>query len=217
MHKPVLITGKQTTFREDLVQEFLNRSIPVYLTVEDRESDVPQELDSRITPCTWARRSVLSTRSLLLKVEREVEGFDRAVVLCGPEGINSPVHQTESAVIEERIDFSIKGYLFVIREILSSFMRRGGGDLTVIWFDGGSEVLPPFDASLSGAVQSLVRSLLVYYESEPVTIRGLQAAGGEPREVAHWALEMIVDRADRSAGRWQKHGQRSGLLPFRKG
>lgn len=217
MHTPVLITGKEIPFREDLVQEYLNRSIPVFLTVDPERPDDSAELDSRITSCPWAPRSVLSGRSMIVAAERQAEGFESAVVVCGPEGINTAVHATESAVIEERLDASLKGYYFVIREILASFLRRRTGDLTVLWFDGGTEVLPPFDACLSGAVHALVDSLMVYYDAEPVTIRGLNAAGGESREVARWAMEMIVDRRERSAGRWQRFGQRGGILPFRKG
>ena len=218
MDGAILITGKQSSFTDDLVQESLGRRLRVFATHDagDTAPEVPDSFGDTLRYIPWTRRSVISARSMLLNVERESDGVERAVVVCAPEGVNKPLHQTESAVIDESIDVSLKGYLFVIKEIIAYFARLGGGDLTVVWYDGGSEIVPPLDASLAGAVQSLTRSLLAFYENESVTIRGLQASDSDGRAVARWVLDHAIDRADKSAGRWQKYGQKMGLLPFKR-
>lgn len=219
MQEPLLITGKQSAFKDDLVQEVLNRNLQVFATsdAEDELPEVPDSVGSGLCYVPWSRRSLLSARSMLLSVDRDSQGFFRAILVCAPEGINTPLHQIESALIERSVDEALKGYLFVLKELLSYFVRRGEGDLTVIWYDGGADVLPPFDAAIAAAIQGLVRSLVTFYEEEPVVIRGLYASESDSRAVARWAAEQILDKTAKSAGRTQKYGQRSGLLPFKRG
>lgn len=218
MQEPLLITGKQSAFKDDLVQEVLNRHLQVFATydAEDEMPEVPDSVGSGLCYVPWTRRSLLSARSMLLSVDRDSQEFSRAIVVCAPEGINTPLHQTESSLIERSVDAALKGYLFVMKELLAYFVRRGNGDLTVIWYDGGAEVLPPFDAALASAMQGLVRSLVAFYEDEAVVIRGLHASDSDSRAVARWTAELVLDRTEKSAGRWQKYGQRTGLLPFKK-
>jgi hypothetical protein len=218
MNDALLITGKQSGFTDDLVQEALNRKLRVVATHDsaDTPPEIPDTFGDSLSYVPWSRRSLISARSVMLAVDREYEGIDRAILVCGPEGVHDPIHQTESAVIEERIDVSIKGYLFAAKEIIAHYARRGRGELSVVWYDGGSELLPPIDASIAGAVQSLVRSLIAFYDGDPVGMRGLYASDSDRRAVSRWVLEQIFDRAEKSAGRWLKYGQKMGILPFRR-
>lgn len=217
MHTPILITGSDHPLQRDLIYEFLNRSTPLYVVSQPEIVPPGAPQDERIHSLVWAQRSLISTGSLIYQADREMEGLSNALVLCGPEVGGAALHEMEGATIEQRCDHSYKGYLFLLREILALYMRRGAGELTVVWYDGGVEVLPPFDASLKGMIRGLVKSLLVYYEEEPITIRGLQISGGESREGARWVVEMMIDKVERTAGRWHQMGQRGGLLPFMRG
>lgn len=217
MEAPILITGKYSALSDDLIQESLNRGFQVFGTYDsDAETpEVPESIADSLTYVTWSRRSLISARSMILSVDRASGGFDRALIVCAPEGVHSPLHETESVLIEERIDLSLKGYLFAIKEISAYFLRRGGGELSIIWYDGGAEILAPLDAGIAGAIRSIVQSLLAFYENEPLTIRGFEASEGESREVAKWMLDSVLDRAGKSAGRWMRYGRSIGLLPFR--
>lgn len=216
MEETILITGKYSAISDDLIQESLNRGARVFAThdgVEERP-EVPDTIGDALTYVDWSRRSLLSARSMLLTVDRESSGFRRAVVVCAPEGVHSPLHETQSALIEERIDLSLKGYLFVIKELSAYFLRNGGGELSILWYDGGAEILAPLDAAIVGAIRELARSLFAFYEGEPLRIRGFEASDAELRAVARWVLDSSFDKSDKNVGRWMKYG-RSGILPFR--
>ncbi len=214
MQEAILITGKYSAISDDLIQESLNRGKRVFASYADEKPEVPDSIGEQLTYLTWSRRSLLSARSLVLSADHNSGGFAKAIVVCSPEGIHAPLHETQSALIEERIDLSMKGYLFLIKELSAYLLRSGGGDLTILWYDGGAEILAPLDAAIGGAMRELARSLLAFYENEPVRIRGLEASEADTRAVAKWAIDMSLDRSERSSGRWQKYG-RSGILPFR--
>lgn len=225
MEQSVLITGKQSPFTDDLVQEALRRVGRVFASFDDTDEapEVPDTFGESLRYIPWKRRSMISSRSLMLALEQN--GADatsgggaptRAIVVCAPEGVNTSLHDTESSTIESTIDAAIKGYLFVIRELAATFIRRGSGDLTIVWYDPGVEILPPVDAAIAGAVDELVRSMLTYYDGEAFSVRGLYASDADGRNVAQWVMEQIVDKGDKSAGRRQRFGQKMGLLPFRR-
>lgn len=219
MDGAILITGKESSFFDDMVQEALNRSGPTVVATRDPGGPlpvIPDTIGDSLRYVPWARRSLLSARSALLEADRLAGSIAHGFVLCSPEGVNSSLHQTESALIEERVDAAVKGYLFIIKELIAYMIRRGGGDVTIIQYDGGAEVMPPLDAAVIGAVQHLTKSLFAFYESEPVVIRGLQASESDGRLAANWVLEQSLEKASKSAWRWQKYGQRSGIFSFRK-
>ena len=218
MDGAILITGKTSSFFDDLVQEALGHGGRVIATRDpsDEEPVIPDTIGDALRYVPWSRRSLLSARSMLLETDRIAGHVDHAVVVCSPEGVNSSLHQTESALIEERVDAAVKGYLFLFKELIAYMIRRGGGDVTVVQYDGGAEIMPPLDATVMGAVQHLTKSLFAFYESEPVVGRGLQASESDGRAVARWVWESAFDKGAKSAGRWQRYGRRTGLFSFTK-
>jgi hypothetical protein len=141
MEQAVLITGKQSSFTDDLIQETLRRTGRVFASYDENDTapEVPDTFGDSLRYIPWTRRSLISARTMMLSIEAEGE-------------------------------------------------------------------IP----------QGLAQSMIAFYENEPFTLRGLYASDADGRGVAQWALEQIIDRSEKSAGRWQKYGQKMSLLPFRR-
>ncbi|GEM_PF-1308621 len=222
MENGVLIAGKTTPFLADLIQEGLKRSYSVIASRDPANADSAapgepgEEPGEHLLYLPWKRRSLISARSLLLQAGLACEGTPGIIVAASPEGVHSPFHQTGSALIEERIDESLKGYLFLLKESLAYLLQNGGGMLTFVLFDGGAEVMAPVDAAIRGALTGLVQSLFEFYEAEPVDIRALHATDADSQAMAGWVFDSVSDRSSRLGGRWVRYGQRSGLFGIRK-
>lgn len=218
MDGALLVTGKYGPVSEEIVREMLNHGARVFATYdpETEQPQIPDGVDTKLTWLPWSRRSILSARSVLLGLEIERAVPERVIIVAAPEGVHSSLHETGAAAIESTVDTAVKGYLFVAKEILAAFNRIGAGDLTVLWYDGGAEVMPPIDATIAGSVRGLVTSLFTFYNEERIVVRGLEASESDPRLVARWVRETIVDRGPRSAGRWSRYGHRGGIIPFRR-
>ena len=142
MEHAVLITGKQSSFTDDLIQEALRRSGRVFASYDESDTapEVPDTFGDSLRYIPWTRRSLISARTMMLAIEADGTIPERAIVVCAPEGINTSLHDTSAATIEETVDAAVKGYLFVLREIAAAYIRRGAGDLTILWNDPGVEV-----------------------------------------------------------------------------
>lgn len=218
MNGVVLITGKQSGFTDDLVQEALNRKRRVFAThdADDTPPEVPDTTGDNLTYVPWSRRSLLSARSALLTVSREAdEAIDHVICVCSPEGVTRTLHEIESAEIEVLVDNAVKGYLFIVKEAIAALLRQGAGSCSLVWYDGGADLMPPLDAAVAGAMQALMQSLLLFYQNEPIGIRGFLASDSDSRGVAQWVVEHALDRTQKSDGRMLKYGQK-GFLPFRR-
>lgn len=219
MEPGVLIAGKPSPFLNELIEEALKRS---YFVIASRETGVDEEssLDSlegeRLVYLPWQRRSLISARGLLLRAEQEREGLDSILVVASPEGVHSPLHQTESVQIEERIDESLKGYLFLVKESLAYLIRRGEGRFTFVLYDGGAEIMAPLDAAIRSALTGLMESLFEFYASEPIELSALHAGSAETGEMAQWILDTMKGPHAKREGRWVRYGRRTGLFGMRK-
>lgn len=219
MERTLLITGRQSPLTDDLVQEALARSFTVLATFDPagEEPQVPDGLGDDLTYLEWNRRSPISARSVVLAAENKAERLEELFLVYAPEAVDTPFHETQASAIEEATDRSVKGYLFLLRELLGRSLRNGGGGVNVVVQDRGSEVVPPLEAAVSGAFLSAVRSIMTFYAEEPIRIRGFHSTGvKEGREFARYILDTIRDRPEKSTGRWNKYGGRGSLFPFRK-
>ena len=218
MERTVLITGRQSSFTDDLLQESLARGFKVFATYDPtgEEPEVPDGFGDDLTYIQWNQRSPISARSVLLEAENSTDSLDELFVVFGIQPVTLPFHETPASRVEEIVDGTVKGYLFMLREALGLALRRGGGNVNILIQDRGTELVPPLEAAATGAFLSAARALMTYYEEEPVQIRGFHSAGKEGREFARFVLDTIRDKGEKSAGRWNKFGGRGSLFPFRK-
>lgn len=212
MDRRLLLAATTDHLRDSLVSAVLGRRIATTVCYDEAQQQptLPAESSSGLDYILWRPASLLATR----KVLAESEAFSHAIILCGPQRTDVPLHLMQTVAINRSIDASIKSLLILVREVIGEFLRQGGGDLSILWYDGGAEVLAPFDAAVAGAVRSLCESLFVFYEREPINIRGLHVSESEDTGVVDWVVQTIFDRGAKSDRRWSKRGGRGGVLAF---
>lgn len=219
MERTLLITGRQSSLTDDLVQEALARKFGVLATYdpEGEEPEVPDGFGDDLVYIEWNRRSPISARTVMLHAENVADNLEEIYVVYTPEAVSGSFHETQASRIEEVVDRALKGYLFLLREAVSHALRRGGAGVNIVVQDSGSELLPPLEAAVSGGFLAAARSLMTFYEEESVAVRGFHSPGAtEGREFARYILDTVREKGEKAAGRWNKYGGRTSLFPFRK-
>ena len=67
-----------------------------------------------------------------------------------------------------------KGYMFILRELLSFFVRQGSGKLAMVCYFPGDFTQLPLCAASSGAFRGTVDALSTLYQNENITINGFR-------------------------------------------
>jgi NAD(P)-dependent dehydrogenase (short-subunit alcohol dehydrogenase family) len=216
MPKTVLITGKPCRLASELVREMLAEGHAVIATAQATDVSSGEDgLDENLHYVRWNSRSPLSTRSVVMEAVNAYGGLDEAFLVYAPEGIYSPFHETSSATFEETVDRLVKSYLFMSKEVLSFFQRREGGSMNMVLHDATGEFAGPLDASLRGSFQSLADSLFVFYQNEPVVLRGFYSESDQNKEFARYIVSTVREKSARGGGKWHRYAARPRLFSFR--
>jgi len=218
MDSGFLIAGGSSELFSSLVREALSAGGRVVATAEGGEQPVlaDQGFDDRLRHVTWNQRSPLSARSVVVQGDNAFSGsgVDEAIVVFSQAPARQLFHETAAATIEQAVDRAVKAQLFLLKELVTYFLKRGRGSLSVAIEESSSQDLAPLDACTAGAVLALSKSLFDLYQNEPITLRGFRGSSGDPQGFAAYILETIREKGSRASGKWFRHGSKSSIFSF---
>jgi len=216
MEQTFLIAGNPSKLNIDIAQELLSLKHRALVTLEPENEGpaIPAGLEDTLHYVEWNRRSPISARFVILQALNKQIDIDHAIILFTPRNERESVHELASAHVEEKLDFDAKGYLFLLKELINYFLRRGSGSITFVSQNTGPDVLPPLEALLQGSFYNLAESMFSFYENEPVTMRGIETKLSANRQIAEFLVQTIVENNPRSRSKWIKYTGKSNLFSF---
>ena len=146
-----------------------------------------------------------------MKGIRDFDILDGVILVHTPRGDHSPIHEVPAVTIENTVDSTIKGYMYIAKEALAYFIKRKQGSLTFVVADQ-PETLSSLDAVLSGGFHSLADSLFRMYQNEPVIINGFETTGAQPEGYADFIVRTMTEKEKQPNGRWIHYTDRQGLF-----
>lgn len=204
MEKTILITGKQSPLKWNLVESLLNQNKYVVVTKETEDS--PIEPTEKLTEFTYSQRSFLSTRTLFFECKNKKREIEHIIIVHSILGQSDVLQGFQSNLIEQKIDEDMKGVLFFVRESLAYLEKRGGGSLNIVLHNTGPDVPGPLEALLFRGIEALGSSLFTYYNLEKYLLRGYISKARNSDEYAEYILKGIEE--GHASGKWHKY--RSG-------
>jgi NAD(P)-dependent dehydrogenase (short-subunit alcohol dehydrogenase family) len=156
----------------------------------------------------WNRRSPVSARTVVLSVLNAFETLDEALILEPPVPRGVPLTETASADIERAFDDS-KGPVFLAREVLGSFLSRGGG---IVSFVSGGPSSGPVESAAREAFRGLAAALLSSPPNGAIVANGFQCSATDPEEYAAFIDRTLEEKARKITGRWFSYPPRGGFL-----
>ncbi|MBU8914024.1 MAG: hypothetical protein KOO61_08385 [Spirochaetales bacterium] len=206
MEKACLVTGKSGPLLVEIVRQAAARHRQILVTRSGR-MDLGQVDDESTSIISWNRRSALSARSVLLHATNLFGRLDEAIVIFAPAHDSATFHESSIVGIEDRIDAEVKGYLYILREILGQLVRQGAGRVVLVLQHPREELQSPLEAVGVGSFVALAESLNRYYRNEPMTIERFRTDVDDAPGFAGSILDRLdADRGLRArarrSGRW---------------
>lgn len=212
MSRRVLITGTHTALAGQLVPKIRNRGdeLRVALPANTQESSELSALEDTIL---WNPSSTLSTRAALAEVRNSLEHCDLAYVLCGVGSVPSSFHEPSSVSLQEYIDTNLTGPALMLKELISRFLYEAHGSIVLVHHVLAGFYESPLCSAVQSALDRLGEELFKAYAESPVTVQGFRSPESDLELLANLIAEETP--AQRSTGKWQRLGARTGLFPFR--
>lgn len=227
MNQRLFITGTSPELVSELIRLYAGKgaTVTVALNTGDesqRIREVPAQADSQnqnneiskneIFKVAWNRRSPLSGQNIVYEAVKFMGEIDRAIIIYSPGRDNRAFHECSSGYIEESVDLGIKGYLFLLKELIGYFQKKESGSLSLVIDDEGTDILSPVDACISGSFKSLAQSLFMFYQNEPIFINGFRSSSANIPDYAQFIFRTLEEKQARTKGEWHKFSDRSGFF-----
>ena len=165
-------------------------------------------------PLSWNPASPLSARTLVLAAENKLKQINDAILICSPPA----VFKTAGTLTPEEIDIllndHIKGWFFLVRELVLYFRRSGAGSLSLVMPDIGSgsgvknapvDLLGPSSAA---SFRAFAQGLLASSANEVFNIMGFTTTEtGTEADFAAWFFKIIDETARKNSGRMHKYAR----------
>ena len=163
-------------------------------------------------PLDWNPGSPIAGRTLVLAAENRLEHIDEAILVCSPPSIRRGAAELPLVDIEIMINDHIKGWFFLVRELVAVFRARQSGTLALVYSDIGSggtddaaDLLGP---SALASFRAFTGSLLSAALSEPYLTMGFSCSGaGNEAGFASFVFKLIDEGNRRNNGKLHKHGK----------
>jgi hypothetical protein len=215
MTRGIFIAGNESSLFSAIAEETARRVESYAAAVipnrfPQREGGLPPktELPGAAIPISWNPASPISARTVLLAAENRLGKINDCILVCSPPAVYRSPDGLAPEEIEILVDDHIKGWFFLIRELVIYFRRAGSGTLSFIApeiKDGKnihSDLLGPSAASCfanySGAV-------LASSANEPFLAMGFSGSEtNEKSQFASWLFRIIDEGVKKNSGRWNK-------------
>ncbi len=192
MGKACLVTGKSGPLLVEIVRQAADRQRQVLVTRSGR-MDLGQTDEETTSTFSWNRRSAISARSAVLHATNLYGALDEAIVIFAPTSDTETFHESSIGGIENRVDSEVKGYIYILREILGQMVKQGSGRVVLVLQQPPDELQSPLEAVGVAGFAALADALGRYYRNEPVVIDRFRTQLDDPAGFT----EFLFNRIDR--------------------
>jgi len=209
MGKTILVTGKEGFLGNEISQHFLNLGCKVAASVPPRKEAVLSiTQDRRLLQFPWSRRSAVAAKNFVLQTVQEFGAIDEAWIIVSPEREAFQLAELAPLALDEGLDSTVKGTLYLIRELLQHQTVHPSMVLRFVFYDEDPSTQPPLAALHYHGLKALVSSLM---------------AQAHKRQLSLWAYETVVSRTEEYAsfilesktpqpGKWNVLGEKKTLM-----
>ncbi len=211
----VLIAPGDTALGRVLVNLEADAGNLIVAALENDASAINESGDgneSRRIDGKWNRRSLLSARNLVLQGLNTFGKIDKAILIHECRQDERSIHELSPTAIDRSIDESLKGIFFLLRELMSYFVRQGTGNLAMVHYSPGDYTKLPLDAAFSAAFRAATDSLCTLYQNEEITINGFECFRERPDDFGKFILQSLAGRAASTKGKCYRYGAVSRLF-----
>ena len=169
-------------------------------------------------PLSWNPASPISARTLMLAAENRLAQINDAIIICSPPAVFKTPENLLPEEIEILVNDHIRGWFFLIRELVLYFRRCGEGSLSLVVpetpVDGKNAAADLLGPSASASFRAFASGVLTQGgqaspAGEPFKVMGFTTAeAGSEGDFAAWFFKIIDEGAPKNSGRWHKYSKR---------
>lgn len=211
MNGITLVTDGTTL--SSLLHQRLKKTGEDFFFLSESEDGTKNEDQKDKKSVAWNKRSPLSARNSILSVINSQGRIDKAVLIYQPGMFNKTFHETSSAVYDLQVDRWIKGYSYMLRELIQLFIKQQSGTISFILDSGGVKMLAPLEEAIYSYLKGLVKNLSILYQNEGFRLFCFESETEKREDFLDFYIKNEND-AKYTPGKILRFGDRKSLFDF---
>lgn len=175
-----------------------------------------EQTEPKNTSIVWNKRSPLSARNSILTVINKHKKIDEAVLSYQPGEFTKTFHETSTPVYDLQIDRWIKGYGYLLKELIQLFIKQKSGTISLILDSEGLKVMTPVESAVFSYLKTLVQNLSILYQNEPLRIYCFELESLRTDEFMSFYTKTLAD-GRYVPGKLHKFSDKKSLFDFGRG
>ena len=213
MSRGILITGNESSLLTALCVEAAKRVENYAVAFIPRENGPSKAVpgDRRVL-LDWNPPSPISAKTLMLSCQNTIHNIDDAILVCVPPSCRKKAEELSVVEIDQLIDYNIKGWFFLVRELVAEFEKRGRGNLAMVLAaelgPGPKGDKPDLAGPVAvSAFRSFVQGILLSSFGASYNAMGFSMAepGGEDAFAPY--IFKTMEEEKNNSGKWHKYGK----------
>jgi len=213
------------------VESFASVLIPNRFPLPEGREVMPPgtEAAAGAIPISWNPASPIAARTAVLTAENRLKQINDAILVCSPPAVFKTAETLTPEEIEVLVNDQIKGWFFLVRELVLYFRRRGAGSLSLVapelvsgrdgittrgimnWGANAGNRAAAADLvgpSAAASFRAFAQGVLASQASEPFQVMGFTVAeAGNEADFAAWVFKTVDEGAAKNSGRWHKYSK----------
>ena len=242
MTRGILIAGNESSLFSAVaaeavkrVESFSTAVIPNRFPLSEGGAVLPSktETPAGAIPLSWNPASPISARTLVLAAENRLEHINNAIITCSPPAVFKTIEAITLEEMEILVNDHIRGWFFLIRELILYFRRCGAGSLSLVAPEitpsgskGAADLMSgnrksvdqrsidknsPADLvgpSASALFRTFAQSVLASTAGELFQVMGFTTTeAGDEGDFAAWIFKIIDEGTEKNSGRWHRYSK----------
>jgi hypothetical protein len=206
MTRGILIAGNNSPLLTALAIEAAKRVDHFAAALIPDESDRLLSVSSAEV-LNWNPGSPIAAKTLAIAVENRLGQINETILVCAPPAFCKEEGRLNYSEIESFVQDQIKGWFFLIKEIIEGFRARKAGVLSLALSHANNkkDLLAP---SGIASFQALAQGLLTLAPSEPFQTLGfVPSETGDDVAFAAFIFRIMEEGNKKNNGRWHKPGK----------
>ncbi len=184
----------------------------VILLTDGNEPPAEQAVKNELQ-VVWNKRSPLSARNAVLSALNSCNSIDEAVLTYQPGGSNKTFHETSSAVYDLQVDRWIKGFGYLLKELIQLFLKQQHGQISFILDKNGMKVMTPLESAIFSYLKNLIQNLSVLYQNEPFNILCFESDTSRKDDFLDFFIKTSAE-TKHTPGKIYRFVDKKGLFDF---
>lgn len=162
--KPTIIIGENSPYTKEIQNILIELEKITVITVDPKLEVELRKIGENLYSFPWKKTSPLSIRNLFLEVDRELLGFEDAIIVFDLPNSRNNYDKITFNEIHFALEDYLKPYLSITKEFLNYYnSKKIPGKITFIFFYSEKIDNDPILSCIYNGIKSYVKGLLNFY------------------------------------------------------